>query len=216
MLGIKGVIFDFDGVIIDSESRWPALENPYIRQHTKGWSDDFYSNLTGMGLDEVYEYLASHYTLDVSREQYFADYEQLALILYGEVALPVEGMSELLRFLKSKGVRMSIASSSKADWIIISLKRHGMDEYFESITSSHDDGIIHGKPAPDVYLSALAKQHLATNEVMVVEDSTNGIIAAKSAGLFCVGVNIGNTNTQDISYADLKIDKYSELAKLFN
>lgn len=128
-VNIKGVIFDFDGVIVDSENSWPAVENPYIQQHTTDWSDDFYADLIGMG------------------------------------------------------------------------------KYFESITSSYDEDVHHGKPEPDVYLKALQKQELALDEAIAVEDSQNGIAVATSAGLFCVGVNINSAN--------LKINSYDEFLQLF-
>lgn len=214
-LNIKGVIFDFDGVIVDSENSWPAVENPYIRQHTTGWSDGFYADLIGMGLSEVYGYLSSRFSFDVSKEQYFADYDRLALGLYGAVAEPIEGIIELLDSLKGRGLRLDIASSSKPTWIRMALDRHGMSGYFETITSSHDEDVDRGKPEPDVYLRALQKQALATNEVIAIEDSRNGITAATSAGIFCVGVNINGTNSQDISNSNLKINRYSELLQLF-
>jgi HAD superfamily hydrolase (TIGR01509 family) len=214
-MNIKGAIFDFDGVIVDSERRWPAVENPYIQMHTVGWSDDLHANLIGMGLDEVYEYLASQYAFSVTKEQYFADYERLALSLYGDVVLPLPGIIALLDAFSARGIRMGIASSSKPTWIKLSLEKHGMSEYFHAITSSHDDDIAHGKPAPDVFRKALAKQLLPANEVIAIEDSKNGIIAATAAGLFSVGVNIENTNSQDISNANLQISAYSELLSLF-
>jgi putative hydrolase of the HAD superfamily len=213
-MNIKGVIFDFDGVIVDSESHWPAVENPYIQAHTVGWSDDLYANLIGMGLDEVFEYLTSQYAFNVTKEQYNTDYERLALSLYSDIALPVPGIIDLLDVFRTRGIQMGIASSSKPAWIKLSLEKHGMSAYFNAITSSRDDDIAHGKPKPDVYLRALAKQSLAANEVIAVEDSTNGIIAATAAGLFCVGVNIDNTNEQDISNSNLQISAYSELLSL--
>lgn len=205
---ITGIIFDFDGVVVDSENHWPVVENPYIEQYCTGWQDEFYGQLTGMGLSEVYDLLTSRYDFSKSKEQYFEDYEKMALELYGNIAMPIAGIEELLDCLERNHISASIASSSKPAWIRVALKKHDLDGYFQDITSSHDLEITHGKPAPDVYLGAIAKQIGGSDSLMAIEDSTNGIRAAKAAGLFCIALNIDGTNIQDTSGADAEITTY--------
>lgn len=208
---IKCVMFDFDGVVVDSESHWASVENPYLAHHAAGWRNEFYDNLTGLGLDEVYAYLSVNFELNVTKVQYFADYEQMALRLYSDIAKPIGGLEPLLMLLKQKHITAHIVSSSKSAWIKMALNKHGLGVYFDTITSSHDHEIEHGKPAPDVYLRALSKQDIQPEYAIAIEDSANGIIAAKAAGLFCVGLNIYNTSTQDMSNSDVVITNYDHL-----
>lgn len=79
--------------------------------------------------------------------------------------------------------------------------------------SSHDPDVTNGKPAPDVYVKAARELLVATDKIIVIEDSTNGIRAAKSAGMFCIGLNINGQNIQDLSQADLIVTSYDELTE---
>jgi HAD superfamily hydrolase (TIGR01509 family) len=212
----KGIIFDFDGVIVDSEDHWSSVENPYIKSHTEGWHDKFYDRLTGMGLTEIHKLLKDEYGFSLTKDEYFNDYEQLALKLYTDIAKPIEGVGDLLRRVRECGLDISIASSSKPTWINISLEKYDLKHYFSHVISSHDNGIKHGKPFPDVYVEALRQSNLKPSEVIAVEDSTNGIKAAKSAGMFCIALNVNGTNPQDISEADGIITTYEDLAKLLS
>ena len=212
--GFEAIIFDFDGVIVDSESHWDKLENPYIKDHTTGWHDTDYSQLTGMGLAEIYKLLVAKYDFPFSRQKYFDDYDKMALTLYGSVAQPVGDIGLFLDFLTTQDIKVAIASSSKPSWIDIALKRFNLDSYFSTIVSSHDKDIANGKPAPDVYLKAANKLIVSTGRTIAIEDSTNGVRSAKSAGIFCVGLDINGENSQDLSHADLTVKSYQALIEI--
>ena len=211
--GYLAVVLDFDGVIVDSEDHWGGVENPYIKKHTSKWRDEDYGQLTGMGLSEVHKLLVTKYDFPLSEQQYFNDYEELALTLYSEVAKPIKGVEQFLEHLKASDLKIAIASSSRPTWINIALKRHGLRGYFSRIVSSHDPDVSNGKPAPDVYVKAARELLVATDKIIVIEDSTNGIRAAKSAGTFCIGLNINGQNIQDLSQADLIVTSYDELTE---
>ena len=164
----SAIIFDFDGVIVDSEDHWGEVESPYIAMHTTGWTEASYSRLIGM-LSEVYDLLVAEYNFLLSKQQYFSDYEKLARTLYGEVAMPIQGIKSFLEQLESAKFKAAIASSSKPTWINTSLRRHNLTPYFSAIISSYDSDVVHEKPAPDVYIKAARELDILPDRVIVIE-----------------------------------------------
>ena len=97
------------------------------------------------------------------------------------------------------------------DWIKTSLERHALTDYFSVIVSSHDPDIVNGKPAPDVYIKAARELGVSPDKIIVIEDSSSGISAAKSAGMFCVGLNTEGRGEQDMSQCNLEAASYRYL-----
>jgi beta-phosphoglucomutase-like phosphatase (HAD superfamily) len=93
--GLCGVIFDFDGVIVDSEKHWIDIETPYLQQHIPSWQRHNYSELVGRSLSEVHELLKAKYGFRLSLERYFHDYENMALKLYSQKAQSLKGLERL-------------------------------------------------------------------------------------------------------------------------
>lgn len=208
---IRGVIFDFDGVVVDSEKHWATVENPYLRQHIPDWDTADYHQLIGKSLGEVHDFLARTRNFSLSKQKFFEDYEVMAQQLYGETAEPITGISDLLDLLRDRGLRCAIASSSKRSWIDLALAAHNLTDYFEFIVSAHDPGVTQGKPAPDIYLRAVELLGEPIDTLIAIEDSKNGVVAAKSAGLFCLGLRNGDNDNQDLSAADKEFDLYKDL-----
>jgi HAD superfamily hydrolase (TIGR01509 family) len=211
---ISGVIFDFDGVVVDSERHWADIENAYLREHLPAWKDQYYKNLIGKSLPEVHEYLKCNCGFTLSAGQYFEDYESMAIPLYRERAKLLPDLSRLLEYLQGHSLLLAIASSSKRSWIDLALEANGLGGQFDVIVSAHDKGIQKGKPAPDVYIAAAKLLGCIPAELIAVEDSRSGILSAKAAGLICVGLRNGFNDDQDLSSADYIADGHTGVLKI--
>lgn len=209
---IHGVVLDFDGVIFDSEKHWATIENPYLRRHIPYWEDSDYHQLIGKSLSEVYDFLVQTRQFSLAKQEYFDDYEVMAQGLYHALAQPLPDITHLLEAFRNRGLRCAIASSSKRSWIDLALKSHGLKDYFEFIVSAHDPEVAYGKPAPDVYLRAVELLNEPVDTLIAIEDSQNGVTAAKAAGLFCLGLRNGDNDSQDLSAVDREFVSYKDLA----
>ncbi len=206
-MAYKGIIFDFDGVIVDSERRWLEIEGKYLKKKMPSWEDKNYAQLIGRSLKDAHGILREQ-GLPLTYQEYANDYDVMALQIYGHLAVN-EGVELLFKELSSNNVKIAIASSSKRSWIDLSLKRNMIEQYFQSISSVHDEAIENGKPSPDIFLAAARSVAEPTSALMAIEDSTNGVKAAKAAGLFCVGFKSHDSFNQDLSSADMVINDFS-------
>lgn len=182
----KGVIFDFDGLIVDTEIVWYecfkesihemfSKELP-IKEFAKHLGSNgnalylFINNFIGSSVDKK---LLSKSTKD----KYISKIDSLELR---------KGVSNYLEEAKSLGLKIGLASSSSEAWVMNFLKRFELDNFFDVINTKDD--VENVKPDPSLYLKTLADLNLKPNEVFVFEDSLNGLYAAKSANLECVVV----------------------------
>ncbi len=204
-----GVVFDFDGVLYDSEKHWYVIENEYLLDRIATWRPEDYKHLIGRSLPEAYSYLRQHGLL-LSEEQYVADYHKMAVRLYSELAKPLKGIHDLLHGVAAKKRKVAIASSSKRTWINTALKANKLSIDIPIIVSAADAEINHGKPAPDVYLRAAYLLQENPSQLIAIEDSKNGVLSAKAAGLYCIGLRNGFNDSQDLTAADRIMCGYSQ------
>jgi len=204
----RGVVFDFDGVLYDSEKHWVEVENSYLISQMPNWDPQDHRLLIGSSLPDTYNYLRSKGFI-LSREKYFADYHKMAVELYSNIAKPLQDLDVLLRKLAARKTKMAVASSSKRIWINMALMNNKLPVTFTKIVSGDDPSIAEGKPAPDVYLKAAGLLNTPTAQLIAIEDSKNGIVSAKTAGLYCFGLQNGFNEDQDLSDADDIINGYS-------
>ncbi|MGC9356107.1 MAG: HAD family hydrolase, partial [Mariniphaga sp.] len=122
---------------------------------------------------------------------------------------PMPGVEQLIRKLKEKGISLALASSSYPDVIEIILQKTGLKKYFDSVVSSQMAGA--SKPEPDIFLFTAKKLGVAPEKCIVIEDSTNGIAAAKSAGMYCVAFAGPGSELQDQNQADLIVADFGEI-----
>jgi HAD superfamily hydrolase (TIGR01509 family) len=217
---IKGLIFDFDGLIIDTEMpiflSWQAV----FQQHgcelpLDLWADSvgstpdlfnpagYLQNLIGESFDQA----------ELTRLQNVRS----LTIINEQAALP--GVEAYLQAAKELGLQLAVASSSEDEWVYPHLARIGLTHYFDFICTS--DNVERVKPAPDLFLCALQQMGLQPYEALIFEDSLNGIHAAHAAGCAVVAVPNEVTRMLDLSPADLVIPSMqsiplTELLKNFN
>ena len=130
-------------------------------------------------------------------------------IIENEDIKPGNGIPELLRSIKSKGLKTAVASSSGYELINMVLEKLDIAKYFDCITSGVD--VKRGKPAPDVFLLAAEKLGVMPDECLVIEDSENGVIAAKSAEMMAVGYINPTSGKQCLDRADVITDDFRKL-----
>lgn len=209
-MNVKAVIFDMDGVVVDSERLWSKLEKE-VFDEIFGRKVDYekvLNDTTGMNYLEIYDYLEDRYGLDVRLERFVEIFDEIAEEIYSERADLLEKFYEIIGLLKEKDVKTAMASSAPYHWIDRVVKRFNMERHFDLVISAED--VDRGKPSPDIYLHTAKKLGVKPKDCIVVEDSVNGIKAAKRAGMRCIGVAFFE-NDQDVSEANWKVKEPNEL-----
>jgi HAD superfamily hydrolase (TIGR01509 family) len=207
---IKGLIFDFDGLILDTETpllrSWEVILGEYgLSVSIEEWASQLGTSADHpSGFDMIERHLdepINREVIDARRSQH-----ELELIAMEEI-LP--GVVEILTEAKDRGLRLGLASSSSRSWVIGHLVRLNLESCFESIRSADD--VSHTKPFPDLYLAVLQDLGLQAHQVIAFEDSRHGVRAAKRAGIFCVAVPNPITRYVAIPEADLTVKALSEM-----
>lgn len=218
---LKAVIFDMDGVLIDSEP-----EHLRIHQEMVEWlgiepSSVDHSKYIGATTSYKWSDIKSKYDLDYSVQE-LVDINRNNYFEYitskDTVVEPISGVDKLVKNIHNDGVKLAVASSSPINVIETVVKSIGLEKYFDVLVSG--DYVKRSKPNPDIFLYAAEKLEINPENCLVVEDSHNGSIAAKRAEMKCVGYKNINSENQDISSADLIVDSFNkvqleELKKLF-
>lgn len=209
---IQTVIFDMDGVIVDTEPVHHYAYNEHFKQLNIAITPEIYASFTGNSTKNIFERLKAqfHLTEDVQTlvetkrnlfNKAFDSKEDLYLL---------EGVEDLIKDLHSNGVQLVLASSSAKVTINKIFNRFDLHKYFTHIVSGED--FPKSKPHPAIFQHAafLAQTHV--ENCIVIEDSTNGILAAKAAGIYCIGYDSFHSKMQDYSKADSVIRDFKELS----
>lgn len=197
---MKALIFDFDGVIVDSETYWKAGEVGLFARIVPGWKAGDVQRMMGRPLTGIYEILVADYKFRLTFEQFFTEFSMLAKDVYAKCAV-VDGIRPLLESLKAASVPTAIASSAKRQWINDALRVHDLTGYFTTIVSADDLQFGQGKPMPIPYLLAAKKLNLKPQDCVAIEDAANGVTSAKAAGMKCLAYR-WKGNEQDLGGAD--------------
>ena len=208
---LQTVIFDMDGVIVDTE----PVHNYAYYEHFKllgiEVSAEMYASFTGNSTKNVFQKIKDHFevtedilTLVEKKRSLFND----AFDTKADLFL-LEGVEELIKQLHQNGIQLILASSSSKVTINRVFNRFNLHSYFSHIVSGED--FPQSKPNPDIFLEAVRLSKSNKENCVVIEDSTNGIKAANAAGIYCVGYRSVNSKQQDYSLANLVIDSFEEL-----
>ena len=210
---IKAAIFDMDGVLIDSEPLWQEAEKKVFATVGIHLTTEMCFETMGMRTDEVVAYRYKKQKWHSKSQEEVADEimdELEELIRQKGRAMP--GVSHIFEFFKKRNVRLALASSSHMRVINTALKKLTLTDVFEIIHSGEFEK--NGKPHPAIYVSTLKKLNLHVDEAIAFEDSYNGLIAAKSAGLPTVAIpeqSVWHESKFDIAFLKLKsLKQFSE------
>jgi len=208
---IKAIIFDMDGVLVDSEPFHVEIEKQQFLLNRLPVSDEEHRRYMGVASDVMWKEIAERHSLNVSVEEITEQNRIESIRFFTELKdIPVmPELPELLERLKQKNYPMAVASSSFPEIIELILKRTGLRKYFQVVVSSQEAG--KSKPEPDVFLLAARKLKMQPPDCLVIEDSANGIKAAKAAGMRCVAYQSPGVNPKNQKQADAVIKSYSQL-----
>lgn len=183
---IKGVIFDIDGVILDSMSIWNDLGARYLKSIGKKPEKGLNNILFSMSMEQGADYLKDRYDIDKPTVDILNGISLMLQNYYFDEVLAKPGVVELLGFLKGKGIQITAATSSPRIHVETALDRNNILSFFDSIYTTGEIGI--SKHEPDIYNKAAECMKLNAGEVIVVEDSLYALKTAKKAGCISVGV----------------------------
>ena len=207
---VEAVVFDMDGVIVDSEQRWEAVRRRLVIASGRAYPDEATRKMQGMSAPEWEAYL--HDELGVPGTPAEIGRRVVAEIEASYRAdLPlIPGVDEAVRALAAR-FPLAVASSSNRELIELALDLAGLADAFQAIVSSEE--VERGKPAPDVYLEAASRLRIAPEQCAAVEDSSNGIRSAHAAGMRVVAVpNQAYPPAADaVELSDVVLDSIREL-----
>ncbi|EEP72935.1 HAD-superfamily hydrolase, subfamily IA [Micromonospora sp. ATCC 39149] len=182
------VVFDLDGVIVDSEPVWEEVRRAYVAAHGGTWQPDTQRRLMGMSTGEWARYLSGELGVGRTAEQVAAEVVDEMARRYAERVPVIDGADEVVRRLAARWP-LGLASSSPTRLIAAALAATGLTGAFGATLSTEETE--RGKPAPDVYLEVARRLGVDPARCMAVEDSSNGVRSAAAAGMRVVAVPHG-------------------------
>jgi mannitol-1-/sugar-/sorbitol-6-/2-deoxyglucose-6-phosphatase len=207
----QAVIFDMDGVIIDSEPLWQTAEKQVFDTIGITLTTEMCGRTIGLRTDEVIRYWFDRQPWESkSLEQVEAELLAEVEVLILDQGQSMAGLQAILDRIRASDLRLAIASSSPKKLIQSVITKLAIDDYFESCYSGFD--VPHGKPDPAVYLAAAAGLGLAPANCLAIEDSLAGIRSAKAAGMKVIAVPAPESyEDAKFNIADLKVRSLAEL-----
>jgi len=207
---VEAVVFDLDGVIVDSEHVWDEVREELARERGGRWHDRAQTDMMGMSSPEWSRYMHDVIGLPESPAEIDAEVVRRMLDRYTKQLPLVDGAVEAVSRMAGS-FRLALASSSNRPVIDAVLEVSGLAPLFEATVSSEEVG--RGKPAPDVFLEAAARLAVAPERCAAVEDSGNGIRAAHAAGMRVLAIPNRRYPPPDdaLALADVVLDSIDEL-----
>ncbi|MWC26992.1 HAD family hydrolase [Paenibacillus sp. MMS18-CY102] len=205
----RAVVFDMDGVLADSEPLYFEIERASFARHGITLGEAEQHAFVGVSLEEMWRTIKERYGLQPPLEELLAAHQRnvLEAVAAHTSLQPIPESAAFIRWLKRRGYRIAVASSSPIALIHLLLKQIGCLRDFDIIASGEE--VKHSKPAPDVFLLAAERLGVPASECLAVEDSHNGVRAAKAAGMQVVGYRNPNSGNQDLTPADWIVTDYS-------
>ena len=205
---LEAIIFDMDGLLIDSEPLWQEAEKKIFKNVWITLDDKQVTETTGLRVDEVVEYWFQRFPWDTdfySKQQLDKDVVEEVKNLIREKWEAKEGVDKILPLLWSKNIPMAIASSSEYSIIHTVVEKIWIGEFFQLIYSAEEEQ--YGKPHPAVYISTCIKLWVNPEKTIAFEDSFNGVLSAKSAKIKCIAVpEEVNKDNKKFIIADMILD----------
>ena len=197
---IKAIIFDFDGLIIDTESVWFEAYKEVLVDYEIKLTLEKFSEVVGTHDDVLFSYIEENCSIPFDRESLESKVSALVQVKLRDAVLR-ESVEDYLLAAKQAGLKIGLASSSSRAWVEGFLKQMNIYDYFEVIKTKEDVSDV--KPDPELYLKAIEALGIEATEAVAFEDSLNGLLAARKAGLHCVIVP--NSVTAHLMFEDYSL-----------
>ena len=211
MSRVAAVVFDLDGVIVDSEHVWDAAREALARERGGRWHEGAQRDMMGMSSLEWSRYMHDVIGLEDPPEEISAEVVRRLEATYREELPLIDGAPEAVARLVERWP-LAVASSSNRPIIDLVLELSGLDRFFEATVSSEE--VPRGKPSPDVYLEAASRLGADPTKTAAVEDSRNGLLSAKAAGMRVIAIPNKRfpPGEEALAEADVVLESISELA----
>lgn len=212
--GIKGVIFDLDGTLVDSMGVWTNVDIQYLQKRGFEVPADLTKQIQGLTFEDCARYFKKRFGLAESIDEIMDEWNRMA---YDEYAYNVKlkpGVEEYLSYLKKNNIKIGLATSNIPELLYATLKNNDILHYFDSISTVSE--VSRNKNFPDIFLLAAKKMELQPVECVVFEDILPAILSAKSVGMKTVGVYDKHSEhdlDQIKKHADIFIYSFESLVK---
>lgn len=206
---IKAILFDLDGVLVDSEplhfeAHQKALEHFGIKLAL----EDYMDFGVAKGDDNLYQKTAEKYGVEIDKQEISKLKRQIYRDIFAEKGRLIDGIEESLKKFHAE-YELALVSSGSKESIDFVLEKIGLKKYFKVVVTGDD--VERVKPFPDIYLKAIKALAFEKEFCVAIEDSVTGIEAAKSAGIKCIAIPNEFTKNQDLSRADAMVEKLEDL-----
>lgn len=182
-MAIKAVIFDMDGVLVDSEVYWGQSREEFAKDRSKVWTDEFQREAMGQSTIGWAQVMKERLKLSQTVDEIIVEMKERVIAHY-EGRMPTRpGALEAVQ-LAAENYRVGLASGSPTNIIQRVMQLTGLDQIFE--VTVYGDSIAKGKPAPDIYIEAMKRLNITPEVTVGIEDSANGIRSLKAAGMYII------------------------------
>lgn len=205
---MKAIIFDMDGVIIDSEPLHFELERELLEELGGKITEKEHNNFVGTTDYHMWDTFKKQFNIElpveeiinIKRERFNQNIHRIKL---------VDNFEDFIIKVYDAGYSLGLASSNNKKTVDLIIERFNLNKYLKVAMSGEE--VKKGKPDPEIFLTTANKLNVLPSHCIVIEDARNGVIAAKSAGMKCVGLQNPGSGNQDLSKADLIIKNFNEL-----
>ena len=208
---LKAVIFDMDGVLVNSEPLHRKAYFDMFEEFNLNVSNSLYESFTGKSTSAICKELCEIFDLSISHEKLmFSKRKHFKTIFDNDPEFQmIDGALSLIKNYFYNNLTLILASSASMTNINRIFKKFDLDKFFKAKISGAD--LKESKPNPEIFIKAAKLSGFNKSECIVIEDSTNGIIASKSAGIYCIGFNSPNSKNQNYEKADLVISNFNNI-----
>ncbi|HXJ82368.1 MAG TPA: HAD family phosphatase [Candidatus Methylomirabilis sp.] len=211
-MGFHAIIFDMDGVLVDSEPLGFRAMRQVMARHGVTYTEADNNEFLGRTTLEECRILKSRHGLEADARALTSEYVEILVGLIRDQPRPMPGVPGVLDELRAAGYRMALASSADPLVIAENVRSLGLARLFEAVVSGTE--VARGKPAPDVFVETARRLGVRPDSCLVVEDSRNGLLAAKAAQMACAVIPCASTRHQTFQEADYCLRTLAELRAL--
>lgn len=201
---IRAVVFDMDGVLLDSEPLHQIVVNDLLAEHGVQLTEELYSHYLGTTLEYTWEDLIRRFSLPGDIAWWASRYSDAIIESYRQHSVPSPGAVELVEGLRARGIPLAVASSSRAGWVEVALNTLGVRAAFDVVVTG--DMVTRSKPDPEIYLLAARRLEVDPRYCLAIEDAPKGVKSARSAGMTVVGVRTEYTAHLTLDGAAVVLD----------